>query len=59
MKLNLGYLLLAGLIVCSTNSCTTLNTSSHTSKRFIFLCFGQSNMEGFPGIEAQRQGPGR
>ena len=25
--------------------------------RFVFLCFGQSNMEGFPGIEAQDQGP--
>lgn len=24
---------------------------------FIFLCFGQSNMEGFPGIEAQDQLP--
>jgi hypothetical protein len=25
--------------------------------RYIFLCFGQSNMEGFPGIEAQDKGP--
>lgn len=24
---------------------------------YVFLCFGQSNMEGFPGIEAQDQGP--
>lgn len=24
---------------------------------YIFLCFGQSNMEGFPGIEKQDQGP--
>lgn len=23
----------------------------------VYLCFGQSNMEGFPGIEAQDQGP--
>jgi alpha-L-fucosidase 2 len=27
------------------------------SNRFVFLCFGQSNMEGFPGIEAQDRGP--
>jgi hypothetical protein len=25
--------------------------------RFVFLCFGQSNMEGFPGIQEQDQGP--
>ena len=25
--------------------------------RYIFLCFGQSNMEGFPGIEEQDKGP--
>jgi enterochelin esterase-like enzyme len=24
---------------------------------YVFLCFGQSNMEGFPGIEAQDKGP--
>jgi hypothetical protein len=24
---------------------------------YVFLCFGQSNMEGFPGIEPQDQGP--
>lgn len=24
---------------------------------FVFLCFGQSNMEGFPGIEEQDKGP--
>lgn len=24
---------------------------------YVFLCLGQSNMEGFPGIEAQDQGP--
>jgi GH35 family endo-1,4-beta-xylanase len=26
-------------------------------KRHVFLCFGQSNMEGFPGIEDQDKGP--
>lgn len=25
--------------------------------RYVFLCFGQSNMEGFPGIEPQDQTP--
>lgn len=24
---------------------------------FVFLCFGQSNMEGFPGIEERDKGP--
>jgi alpha-L-fucosidase 2 len=57
MKLNPGILLLAGFILCSTNSCTTPDESSHASKRFVFLCFGQSNMEGFPGIEEQDKGP--
>ncbi|MGA2853520.1 MAG: sialate O-acetylesterase [Verrucomicrobiota bacterium] len=57
MKLNPGVLLLAGLILCSTTSCTTTSVSSHTSNRFVFLCFGQSNMEGFPGIEQQDKGP--
>jgi len=27
------------------------------TNRFVFLCFGQSNMEGFPGIEPQDKGP--
>ena len=27
------------------------------TNRFVFLCFGQSNMEGFPGLEEQDQGP--
>ena len=26
-------------------------------RRYVFLCFGQSNMEGFPGIEEQDRGP--
>src|ERR1035437_186334 len=57
MKLNHGILLLAGLMLCGTTSCTTPNASSHAGKRFVFLCFGQSNMEGFPGIEEQDKGP--
>ena len=27
------------------------------TNRLVFLCFGQSNMEGFPGIEEQDKGP--
>lgn len=27
------------------------------TNRYVFLCFGQSNMEGFPGIEAVDSGP--
>ena len=49
--------MLAGLLLGCVTSCTTPKESSHASKRFIFLCFGQSNMEGFPGIEAQDKGP--
>lgn len=30
---------------------------SQDTNRFIFLCFGQSNMEGFPGLETQDRGP--
>ena len=56
MKLRLtpGVLLLAGLMLGSTTSCTTTGVSSRANQRFIFLCFGQSNMEGYPGtIEEQ------
>ena len=42
---------LAGLVLLS------LNVFSQDTNRFVFLCFGQSNMEGFPGIEKQDAGP--
>lgn len=32
---------------------TTTKIYSHDQDFYIFLCFGQSNMEGFPGIEPQ------
>src|SRR5690242_3800005 len=38
---------------------TTLSVSTNTSAQapdpnfYIFLCFGQSNMEGFPGVDPQ------
>lgn len=33
------------------------NATAQETNRFVFLCFGQSNMEGFPGIEDQDKGP--
>jgi hypothetical protein len=57
MKLRSGILLLAGLLLGSVTSCTTANVASQAPKRFVFLCLGQSNMEGFPGIEDQDKGP--
>ena len=47
MKMKLRLLVAAGLL--SLN----LNASSQDTNFWIFLCFGQSNMEGFPGIEQQ------
>ncbi len=35
----------------------TVSAFSQDTNLFVFLCFGQSNMEGFPGIEQQDQGP--
>src|ERR1051325_3149284 len=37
----------AALFLCPTSA------FSRDTNFWIFLCFGQSNMEGFPGIEAQ------
>lgn len=39
--------------MCLASGCGTQRSSSQHAKRYIFLCFGQSNMEGFPGIEEQ------
>lgn len=43
--------LLIGLLFCQVNA------FSQNTNFWIFLCFGQSNMEGFPGIEEQDKGP--
>ena len=51
MKFIPRLFVLAGLLSSS------LNVSSQDTNRFVFLCFGQSNMEGFPGIEQQDKGP--
>lgn len=45
------WLLLAGLLLFQVNA------FSQDTNFFVFLCFGQSNMEGFPGIEAQDKAP--
>ena len=44
-----SYVLLA-LLTCAMLSTKVLAEEYHF---WIFLCFGQSNMEGFPGIEEQ------
>lgn len=47
MKMKSQSLVLAGLLVfCS-------NVFSQDTNFWIFVCFGQSNMEGFPGIQEQ------
>jgi len=51
MKLTTPLLVLAGLLIFNANS------FSQDTNRFIFLCFGQSNMEGFPGIQPEDKGP--
>jgi hypothetical protein len=51
MKLIPRLLALAGLLLFSSN------LNAQDTNLFVFLCFGQSNMEGFPGIEEQDKGP--
>ena len=51
MKLTRCVFLLAGLLLFSSAAL------AQNPNRFVFLCFGQSNMEGFPGIEEQDKGP--
>ena len=51
MKIILSRWVVTGLLLWS------LNAFSQDTNRFIFLCFGQSNMEGFPGIVPQDKGP--
>jgi hypothetical protein len=47
MKMKRGLLLLAAVLWFNTNA------FSQDPNFYVFLCFGQSNMEGFPGIEEQ------
>jgi hypothetical protein len=45
MKIKIGLFLVAGLLFAAAN------VFSQDTNFYIFLCFGQSNMEGFPGVE--------
>jgi len=47
MKNKLHWLALTGLLLF------TVNAFSQDTNFWIFLCFGQSNMEGFPGLQDQ------
>ncbi len=47
MKFRVLMYLLMGVVL------TTSKATSQDPNFYIFLCFGQSNMEGFPGIEEQ------
>ena len=51
MKLPLHLLIVASVLFSSVGAV------AQNPNRYIFLCFGQSNMEGFPGIEEQDKGP--
>ena len=42
-----------GLFLLAAVLCFNTNAFSQDPDFYIFLCFGQSNMEGFPGIEEQ------
>jgi hypothetical protein len=47
MKMKTGSVLFTWLLFA------TVNVFSQDTNFYIFLCFGQSNMEGFPGVEEQ------
>jgi hypothetical protein len=53
------FLALAGLFFLSGCAYVQSQTiqSAPDKNFYVFLCFGQSNMEGFPGIEPQDKGP--
>lgn len=51
MKMTPRLLLLAGLLLFHGNA------FSQNTNFLVFLCFGQSNMEGFPGVEEQDKAP--
>jgi hypothetical protein len=51
MRIKLTLFLLAGAMLSGANA------RAQDTNLFIFLCFGQSNMEGFPGIEPRDKQP--
>jgi alpha-L-fucosidase len=48
MRNKTGLLIFVALLICIRNISAEPNPDFH-----VFICFGQSNMEGFPGIEDQ------
>lgn len=51
-----GLFILAGILLSSLFagcSKTEMGASSQKKNFYIYLCFGQSNMEGFPGVQQQ------
>ena len=48
MKMKPGLLLLTTLLTFAANAIADPDPNF-----YVFLCFGQSNMEGFPGIQEQ------
>lgn len=52
IKMKTALLLLAALLLCNANA-----FAAPDKNFYIFLSFGQSNMEGYPGIEEQDKGP--
>src|ERR1019366_7110044 len=51
MRIKVRWVLLAGLLMSAGD------VLAQDTNFFIFLCFGQSNSEGFPGIEPQDKAP--
>jgi Carbohydrate esterase, sialic acid-specific acetylesterase len=51
MKTNLGHFLLAAFLAVTAAS--NAPAKNPDPDFYIFLCFGQSNMEGFPGVEKE------
>ena len=51
MKTKLASVLIAASFLVA--AATTASAQDPDPKFYIFLCFGQSNMEGFPGVEEQ------
>lgn len=47
MKMKLGWLAFAGLLLLNVSA------FSQDTNFWIFVCFGQSNMEGYPGVQEQ------
>ncbi|HLP76086.1 MAG TPA: sialate O-acetylesterase [Candidatus Paceibacterota bacterium] len=59
MRIKLHLIVLAGLLLLS--GCAGVGSpkarKAPDKNFYVFLCFGQSNMEGYPGIEDQDKGP--